>query len=322
MSTTAIQKSEQSSTPNTLATMLESRKKLLAQVAPKHLTPDRLIKLALLAQGRNDLLKKCSPESVVLAVIKSAEAGLEIGTIKGHGHMVPFKNRETGKFEATFIPGYQGLVALARQTGEISDIQVKAVHAKDTWEYEEGLERKLKHVPSEDIDPGELKYVYCIARFKDGGFQVEVMSKAQVDRVRAASPGKNSPAWNQHYDEMAKKTVIRRAAKLWPVSSERFDAAMEADYKSEELGLSAFDNLPTEPPQAPPAVEGEVVSPGDSRKAKEALDAIKAAVEHKDRKALDAAAVLIKELHGEEHTVVLTVFRKAQEAFDANANGK
>jgi len=59
--------------------------------------------------------------------------------------------------------------------------------------------------------------------------QFDFMSRQQIEAVRQKAPSKYSPAWNEHWNEMAKKTVLRRVMKLVPLSTEKFVAAMEHD---------------------------------------------------------------------------------------------
>lgn len=210
----------------TLASFLEARREALAQVVPKHLTVDRLLKVALNSVAKSEQLKKCSMTSILQCVITCAELGLEPGGALGGAYLVPFKGT------ATLVIGYRGYVDLMRRSGLISTIKAKVVHARDRFRYSEGLETVLEHEPYLDGDPGPLRFVYCVIQLKDGGVQVEVMSAAEVNVIRDASLARawdprKSP-WNTNYEEMAKKTVIRRGAKLAPMSSE-LARAMEAE---------------------------------------------------------------------------------------------
>ena len=55
---------------------------------------------------------------------------------------------------------------------------------------------------------------------KDGSLQTEVMTVAEVEKIRQSSKGKNSSPWTQHFDEMGKKTVFRRLSKWLPMQAE------------------------------------------------------------------------------------------------------
>lgn len=217
-----IQKTEQKPAAVTLAGFLEQRREAIAQVVPRHLSVDRLLKVALNSVSKNEALKRCSMTSILQCVVTCAELGLEPGGALGGAYLVPYKDT------ATLIIGYRGFVDLMRRSGQLSTVQAAVVHQKDRFRYSLGIDTVLEHEPYIDGDPGPMTRVYCVIKLKDGGVQVEVMSKAQVDAVRARSRSATSGPWVTDYEEMAKKTVIRRAAKLAPMSSE-VAKALEAE---------------------------------------------------------------------------------------------
>lgn len=202
----------------------------LSAVAPKHMTAERLVKIALLAASRSPELAKCAPESILRAVMQGAEIGLEAGGLLGEAYIVPFFNKKTGKMEAQMIPGYRGLIKLARNSGQITSIEAHVVRERDQFTLIYGLDAKLEHVPCLKGDPGPVVAAYAIARFKDGGYQVEVMTRAELDAVKARSKSPSSGPWVTDEAEMQKKTVVRRLCKYLPLSPELALArAIEAD---------------------------------------------------------------------------------------------
>lgn len=212
----------------------EKMKAAIAAVLPKHLTPERIVKVAIGATMRTPLLLKCTPQSFIMAVMQAAELGLEPGSALGHAYLVPFFNGQTGVYECQMIPGYRGLIALARRSGEIVSIEAHVVRTKDQFRVGYGLNPTLEHAPTLDGDAGELRFVYAVAKLKDGGVQFEVMSKAQVEaiRMRSQTGRKNKGPWNTDYEEMARKTVVRRLFKYLPVSIE-LASALELHAKTE-----------------------------------------------------------------------------------------
>lgn len=224
----------------TIKDLLERSRGSLAAVLPKHLTPERLLKVALSATARDAKLLACTPKSLLLAVMQAAELGLEAGGLMGAAYLVPYKD------EAKLIIGYKGLIQLSRNSGDISSIEARVVRANDAFELEYGLEAKLVHKPSM-VEPGPMVAVYSILRFKDGGYHVECMSKADVDAIRDRSKAGSDGPWVTDYEEMAKKTVLRRALKLAPLSAEKTMLARAVEHES------AVDaNI------ASPLVDGEV----------------------------------------------------------------
>jgi recombination protein RecT len=206
----------------TLGQMLEDRRASLAQLVPKHLNADRLMKVALNCVAKTPLLQQCSVSSILQCVFTAAELGLEPGGALGHAYLVPFKQT------ATLIIGYRGFIQLMRNSRQLSSIRAVVVHDKDVFKMREGIEQSIKHEPFLDGDPGALKYVYCVAKLKDGSVQIEVMTKAQVDAIRGRSRSSGSGPWVTDYEEMAKKTVVRRIAKYLPLSAE-VEKAVEHD---------------------------------------------------------------------------------------------
>ena len=231
--TQSIQKTGQAVT---LAQFMEQRKGELAKALPKHLSVDRMIKVAVNSVSKNPALKECGMLSVLQCVATCAELGLEPGGALGGAYLVPY-----GKV-CTLIVGYRGFVDLMRRSGLVTTVRAVAVHAKDLFRYREGLEVVLEHEPCLDVDPGPMVRVYCVLALRDGGSQVTVMSRAQVDAIRDRSRSAKSGPWVSDYEEMAKKTVVRRAAKLAPMSADLAEALEREDgdfIDGEVVGQSA-----------------------------------------------------------------------------------
>ena len=110
-------------------------------------------------------------------------------------------------------------------------IDAKVVYANDEFEYEEGTEQKLKHVPTLEEDRGEIVAAYAIAKFADGEVQIEVLTKADIEKIRKSSASQGGP-WSNWYDEMARKSAVRRLCKYLPydpVLEKALDHATEVD---------------------------------------------------------------------------------------------
>ena len=212
--------------------IFEAYRDQIAEAVPKHLTPDRVIQIATTLIARTPELAECSSSSRWGAVIQSSILGFELVPVLGLAYLVPFNNKKTGKREVQFIIGYKGLVDLARRSDKIKTIYAQAVYEHDTFSYEYGLEPNLIHKPHLG-ERGNFTFAYAVATFINGGFAFEVMSKSDIDKVKKSSQAgdsKYSP-WNSgYYDEMAKKTVIRRLSKLLPMNVE-LAANIESDSK-------------------------------------------------------------------------------------------
>jgi recombination protein RecT len=246
-----------------VAAFFEANKSAIAAVLPKHVTPDRLMKIAMHSIRTTPSLQECSVKSLLGAVIQSSQLGLEPGTVLGHAYLVPYRNKKTGTTEAQFIPGYKGLIDLARRSGQIESIAAHAVHAHDEFEFAYGLNETLVHKPAMTGDRGDIIAFYAIAKLKGGGHAFEVMPRADVDAVMRSSQSRGQwGPWKDHYSEMGRKTVIRRLAKYLPLSIEFATAAAldgQADAGEQDMAgvLDGDFVVVDEPTPAPEGVDGE-----------------------------------------------------------------
>lgn len=207
--------------------LLEQNKAVIQQALPKHMNPDRLLRVAITSVTSNPALLECYVPTLIGGIIQCSQMGLEPNTVLGHAYLIPFFNSKKNRKDAQVIIGYKGLIDLARRSGQIVSIAAHAVRQHDTFIYEYGLEEKLRHVPAEG-DRGEITHFYAVAHMKDGGHAFEVMTVAAVRAINQGSQGKNNPVWKAHFEEMGRKTAIRRLAKYLPLSVELATAvAME-----------------------------------------------------------------------------------------------
>lgn len=214
-------------------------KRQIAIALPRHVTADRLARVALTEIRRNPCLARCDQASLLGAIMLCAQLGLEPGGPLGHVYLVPFENKKTGRQEVQFILGYRGMIELARRSGQIQSIEARAVYEGDRFDVKFGMDSDLSHVPDFEnpnrTQPDKLRFVYAVAKLKDGGVQFEVMSRREIEAVRTQSKAGSSGPWQTHYEAMALKTVIRRLFKFLPVSIE-IAQAIEQDERA-ELGL-------------------------------------------------------------------------------------
>ncbi len=207
------------------ATVLASNLKSIESILPKHMDAGRLCRMSLNALMKNPALAECTKDSFLMSVLNCGEMGLEPSL--GQAALVPYKR------QVQCQPMYQGLIDLARRSGQISTIYAEVVRDSDKFQYELGLDPVLKHTPDPE-KAGELMYVYAVAKLKDGSGQFVVLTKAEVEKVRNASPAakaKESP-WNTWPEEMWKKTAIKRLCKFLPKSTELMKA-IELDNRAE-----------------------------------------------------------------------------------------
>ena len=222
--------------PGTMLDMVRSKpfQSQMALALPKSMTSERLTRIVMTECRKTPALLNCNPESFYGAVLQCAQLGLEPGSALGHCYLLPFGNGKAkdGRPNCQLIIGYRGMIDLARRSGQIVSINAYCVHEADEFEYELGLHPDIHHRPSPLAESGPVTYVYAVAVLKGGGVQFEVMSRAEIEAVRAQSKAGKSGPWVTHWEEMARKTVIRKLFKYLPVSIEAV-RAVEVDEKSD-----------------------------------------------------------------------------------------
>jgi len=208
----------------TMTALVKSMEGQIAKALPSVLTPERFTRMVLTALSTTPALQRCEPKSFLGAMMQAAQLGVEPNTPLGQAYIIPYGN------QAQFQLGVKGLCELAYRSGEITDIQTHEVMSNDTFEYELGLTPKLKHIPALK-DRGEVILYYAVFHTKSGGYGFEVMSvediKRHRDKFSKAAKGGFSP-WTSNFDEMAKKTVVKKVLKYAPIKTE-FMRGMAAD---------------------------------------------------------------------------------------------
>ena len=209
-----------------LSKFLADRMTQIKSVIASNLTPEKMCRVVIGELRNNDYLARiaiANPTSLVNSIVQASHLGLEIGGALGQAYLVPYKN------EIKMIPGYRGLISLARRSGEISSINAEIVYTNDEFDLELGIETKVKHKPRLIGDRGDPMLVYMVAHFKCGGSHFEWMTIDEVMKIKqrsaAVKSGKTTP-WDTDEGEMIKKTVIRRGWKYLPMSIEMQNAAV------------------------------------------------------------------------------------------------
>lgn len=198
--------------------------KEIAKALPSVITPERFTRMVFTALSTNPKLQQCTPNSFLGAMMQAAQLGVEPNTPIGQAYLIPYKNK--GTLECQFQLGYKGLIDLCNRSGDIKDIQAHEVYENDLFEYEYGLEPKLKHVPAMR-DRGEVIAYYAVFHTVNGGYGFEVMSKDDVikhSQKTSQSYGSSFSPWTKYFDEMAKKTVVKKVLKFAPIKTEFFKA--------------------------------------------------------------------------------------------------
>lgn len=169
---------------------------------------------------RNDYLAKTAlsnPTSAQNAIINVAAIGITLNPASKLAYLVPRDGM------VCLDISYMGLLHLAQSTGSIKWGQCKLVYSNDTYE-SNGLDTAPTHKYNAFGDRGDVVGGYCTVKTPDGDYLTEEMSLAEIKATEATSKAKNGP-WKNFWEEMARKTIVKRASKYWP-RAERLDNAI------------------------------------------------------------------------------------------------
>jgi len=161
-------------------------------------------------QGNDFLLKTAmnNQNSLQNALINVASIGISLNPANKHAYLVPRDNK------VCLDISYMGLLHLAMMSGSILWGQCKLVYLSDSYS-SNGLDKAPTHNYNPFGDRGEVIGAYCTVKLPVGDFLTDEMSKDEIIKVQNGSKAKNGP-WKNHWNEMARKTVVKRASKYWP----------------------------------------------------------------------------------------------------------
>ena len=227
---------------NELKSLVESKTFMdaLGKVLPKHLTAERMAKMAILAATRTPKIFQClkSQEgklSILKAVMDAGSYGLDCSGLGGRGYIVPFDDRRKGVTLAQFIPGYRGLMDVARNSGMVQTIWAEVVYAADDFSYDKG-ENTLHHADGQgDKSDRNIIGAYARARLKNCPLpETRYLTRADIEKHRAKSKASNNGPWVTDYAAMCRKTALLVLCRDLPQSPEMLKLT-EQDREAEDL---------------------------------------------------------------------------------------
>lgn len=195
---------------------------------------DKEIGFAHQAMAKNDYLMRvakatnASKMSLAHAIVNVASIGLSLNPVSGHAYLVPRDN------QVVLDMSYRGMLKIAMDCNAIAYCGTELVYEGDTFEWK-SFDEKPIHL----FDPYEgdrftvndpwkgLKGGYCIARLPSGFYMVSRMTVEELQQIRNESRTKKKDTpWEKWGTEMLKKTLVRRAFKMWP-QHDRMDASIQ-----------------------------------------------------------------------------------------------
>ncbi len=204
--------------------------------------PEALIRFTLLDLQNSEALRRCTPTSVYLALLGCAQTGLEPGALRQEAFLVPFKG------VATFMPGWRGLVKMAKRSREVLNITANVVREADEFDLDLGTTPTLRHKPLLRGDRGEVIGAYAYASLAHGLPEIEWMDLEDLKAIETAGTkgGKVSPAYANWRDQMQRKAPIRRLCKRLPLGPDYYVAmALEQAGDTDNPSKSMIDIIDT-----------------------------------------------------------------------------
>ncbi|WP_338950121.1 recombinase RecT [Fusobacterium nucleatum] len=202
----------------TIFDVIQAGAKQFATALPKHINSDRFVRIAITTIRQNPKLAQCNQESLLGALMVSAQLGLEPGVL-GQCYLIPYGR------ECQFQIGYKGMIELLRRSGQLKDIYAYSVYENDEFEMTYGLDRDLKHKPNLQ-NKGNFIGCYCVAVLKDDARAFEYMTKEEIEaHGKKFSKTYGNGPWKTDFEAMAHKTVVKKMLKWLPVSVEFLEMA-------------------------------------------------------------------------------------------------
>lgn len=197
---------------------------------PNHITPEKFERTIMTAVQTTPELMQADQQSFWGSAMKCAQDGLLPDGREAALVIFNAKDRASGGWvkKVQYMPMVAGLKKKILQSPDVDDIRARAVFENDYFSYIQGDEERIEHKPVL-TDRGEIIAVYAIAELANGKVHREVMPIADVNRVRKVSKSSGKGPWQEWYDEMAKKTVIRRISKDLPMSTDLAEAFKNDD---------------------------------------------------------------------------------------------
>jgi recombination protein RecT len=171
----------------------------------------------------NQYLQKCVPHTIQNAIVNVASIGLTLNPARGYAYLVPEYSKANGGQECQLRISFKGLMKIATDSGQIEWVKADVVKANDKFSFNSAWELP-EHTMNPFAERGEPVGVYCVAKLTNGGQLTDVMNWAEVMKIKACA--KTQMVWEKWPEEMAKKAVIKRAAKQWPGTELRLDTAI------------------------------------------------------------------------------------------------
>lgn len=202
-----------------LSNFLDKLKPQLEKALPKHMTADRMARLALTAFSTSGQLQRCTPKSIAASIMVAGQLGLEPG-VNGAGFLIPYKDT------CTFVPGWKGLVDLVSRSGR-GTVFTGVIFRDQKYTFTDGARRDLViHNETSLEAPEDITHAYAVGWVKDA--EMPIIELWRVEKI-ARHRDRYNKIGAKHYSfrdwEMyCRKVPLLQVLKYMPCSVEVVNA--------------------------------------------------------------------------------------------------
>jgi recombination protein RecT len=235
-----------------VAALIQANFKAMKSVLPKHMTAERMARIALIETRKNPKMMQADPATLIGAIMVASQLGLEPG-VQGMCYLVPYWNSSKETFDVQLQVGYKGMMELAWRSNRVGSIFPEVVRANDRFMYQLGTDPKIEHIPASG-DRGPITHFYCTAKLVPSGHpQFKVLELSEVEKIRdqhskakTSDKGAGFAPWRDHFEAMGLKTAIRKNCKYLPSSPEFLTAIALDEMADAGIAQNLGAHLPSD----------------------------------------------------------------------------
>lgn len=232
-----------------LGNFMDKLKGQLALALPKHLTADRMSRLALTAFSTSQQLQRCNHQSIAASIMTAAQLGLEPG-VNGAGFLIPYGTT------CTFVPGWKGLVDLVARSGR-GTVYTGVIFKDQNYTFTDGARRDLViHNETELDDASDITHAFAIGWVQGANMPViELWTVGKITKHR----DKYNKVGKKHYSyrdwEMyCRKIPLLQVLKYMPCSVEVSNAIAVSHAAEQGRGATIENGIVIDMDEQPPRV--------------------------------------------------------------------
>lgn len=234
----------------------EDNRAEITKVLPPQIPFERFKRVVDTAVMRNPDLLIVPPRELFMACMQAATDGLLPDNKESALVIFNMKDGKDGggkdrwRKAVQYMPMISGILKKARNSGELLSIVAKVVYGGDT--FRNWIDDDGEHITYEagvEQDRDIIRGAFAMAKLKDGAIEVEYLTPKDIEKIRSVSRSKDKGPWVEWWEEMAKKSAIRRLSKRLPMSTD-LDDLIRRDDALYDLEGARDDRAPAALPTA------------------------------------------------------------------------